>query len=181
MPNLIKKLVTAEYTPAFKDAGGMLIVSMAGLTVAEVEALRGTLDNGEVKFRMVKNSLARRVLSDTGYTFGDETLTGNIAIAWGTVEGTIHAAKVVHGSDLRKDGKLAVRAGVLEGSVLSEADAKGLADVPDQDTLRAMLVGLLQAPARGLATSLAALPSGIARVLQAHADQGEAGAEAEAS
>ena len=74
MPNLIKKLVTAEYTPAFKNAGGMLIVSMAGLSVAEVEALRGTLDNGDMQFRMVKNSLARRVLIDTGYTFDDDVL-----------------------------------------------------------------------------------------------------------
>lgn len=178
MPNLIKKLVTAEYTPAFKDAGGLLIVSMAGLTVAEVETLRGTLDNGEVKFRMVKNSLARRALSDTGYTFDDGVLSGNVAIAWGSVEGTIHAAKVVHQSDLRKDGKLVVRAGMLEGNVLSEADAKALADVPDQHTLRGMLVGLIQGPARGLAATLAALPSGLARVLQAHADQGEGEAEA---
>ncbi len=181
MPNLIKKLVTAEYTPAFKAAEGMLIVSMAGLTVAEVEALRGNLDNGEMKFRMVKNSLARRVLSDTGYAFGEDVLSGNIAIAWGSVEGTINAAKVVRDSDLRKDGKLNVRAGVLEGNVLSESDAKALADVPDQDTLRSMIVGLIQGPARGIAASLAAVPSGLARVLQAHADQGDDQPEAEAS
>jgi len=174
MPNLIKRLLTAEYTPAFENAGGMLIVSMAGLTVAEVEALRGTLDNGDLQFRMVKNSLARRVLSDSGYTFGDDVLAGNIAIAWGTVEGTIHAAKVVHDSEMRKAGKLTVRAGVLEGSVLSEADAKALANVPDQHTLRGMLVGLLQSPARGLAATLAALPGGFARVVKAHADQGDA-------
>ena len=175
MPNLIKKLVTAEYTPAFENAGGMLIVSMSGLTVAETEALRGTLDNGELQFRMVKNSLAKRVLHDTGYEVGDDVLAGNIAIAWGSAESAIHAAKVVQDSPMRKDGKLTVRAGVLEGSLLSEADAKALADIPDQDSLRASLVGLLQGPARGIASMLSAVPGSVARVLDAHAASGAEG------
>lgn len=173
MPNLIKKLVTAEYKPAFEGAGGMLIVSMAGLTVEESGSLRGSLDNGDLQFKMVKNSLARRVLTESGYEFGDDVLEGNIAIAWGSAESAIHAAKVVSGSKMCKDGRLTVRAGVLDGSVLNESDARALAKVPDKDTLRAQLVGLLQGPARGLAATLAATPGAIARVLQAHADQGD--------
>ena len=171
MPNLIKRLVTAEYKPAFENAGGMLIVSMSGISVAEVEVLRGALDDGDLKFKMVKNSLAKRVLSETGYELAPDVLVGNIAIAWGSAESTIHAAKIVHGSEVRKAGKLTVRAGVLEGSLLSEADAKALADIPDKDALRSQIVGLLQGPARGLAATLAALPSGLARVLDAHASQ----------
>ena len=36
---------------------------MAGLTVAETEVLRSALDEGGASLRMIKNSLARRVLS----------------------------------------------------------------------------------------------------------------------
>lgn len=187
MPNVVKKLVTAQYEDTFQQAEGLILVSLAGLTVAETESLRATLDQNGAGLRMVKNSLARRVLAAQGYEFSDEALAGNVAIAYGSAEATITAAKVFAKSDLKKAGKVSLRAGVLEGNALSPADAEALADVPDKDTLRAQLVGVIQAPLRGLAASLAALPGGLARVLQAHVDaaggaQGEGGAaEAEAA
>jgi large subunit ribosomal protein L10 len=172
MPNVVKKLVTREYTGRVSDAEGILLVSMAGLTVAETEVLRAALDEGGASLRMVKNSLARRVLSEAGFEFGDETLSGNVAMATGTTEATITAAKIFTKSPLKKDGKLELRAGVLDGSPLSAADALALADVPDKDTLRAQLVGAIQGPMRALASTLAAVPGGLARVLQARVDQG---------
>ena len=48
-----------------------------------------------------------------------------------------------------------------------------LADVPDQDTLRAMMLGVISGPARSLASVIAAPGSALARVIQAHADTGE--------
>ena len=49
------------------------------------------------------------------------------------------------------------------------------ADIPDQDSLRASLVGLLQGPARGIASMLSAVPGSVARVLDAHAASGAEG------
>ena len=170
MPNVVKKLVTARYEQTFQRAEGLLLVSLAGLTVAESEALRATLDEKGAGLSMVKNSLARRVLADKGYEFDGEVLSGNVAIAYGSTEATITAAKVFSKSELKKAGKVALRAGVLEGNALSPEDAEALAEVPDKDTLRAQLVGVIQAPLRGLAASLAAVPGGLARVVQAHVD-----------
>jgi ribosomal protein L10 len=56
-----------------------------------------------------------------------------------------------------------------------------LADVPDKQTLRAQLLGVLQGPARGLASVLNALPSGVARVLQARVDAAGPAEEAPAA
>ena len=64
---------------------------------------------------------------------------------------------------------------------LDAADAVALADVPDKQTLRAQLLGVLQGPARGLATVLDALPSGVARVLQARVDAAGPAEEAPAA
>jgi len=172
MPNVVKRLVTREYTSCVSEAEGILLVSMAGLTVHETEALRAAIDEGGASLRMVKNSLARRVLSEAGYEFGDEVLAGNVAMATGSAEATIAAAKILAQSDPKKKGLIEFRAGVLEGNALSAADAGALADVPDKDTLRAQLVGVIQGPMRGLVMALGALPSGVARVLQARVDQG---------
>lgn len=174
MPNVVKRLVSAQYEASFGKAEGLLFVSMAGLTVEESEVLRGALHQSGAGLCLVKNSLAQRVLEAKGFEFGADVLAGNVAIAYGSTEATIAAAKIVSKSELAKAGKLALRAGVLEGNQLKAADAKALANVPDKQTLRAQLAGVLQAPLRGLAATLAGVPGGLARVLQARADQAAA-------
>jgi len=111
------------------------------------------------------------VLKQQGYEFPDNAITGNIGIAYGSAEAAIHAAKLIVTPEARKAGKLKLTAGVFDGSVLGARDAAALADVPDQDTLRAQLVGLIQGPSRSLASLIQAVPSGMARVLQARADK----------
>lgn len=171
MPNLLKQLVTREYTREFKGAEGMLVVSMDRVTVHELEKLRGDFAKGGARLRMVRNSLARRVLAERGVEFGADVLVGNVGIIYGTAEAVIHAAKTLDTPEMKKSGKLPLRAGLLEGQVLSAADAKALAGVPDKNTIRAKLVGLLVAPSRGLVTVLQANNAGLARLLQARIDK----------
>ena len=174
MPNLVNKMVVRELTDELKDVEGMIVFSMTGLTVAENEELRDALADKGVRLRMVRNSLARLALTENGLELPDEVFSGNLAMTFGTPEETIQAAKVVQGSTLfKKDGKLAFRAGLLEGSVLPAEEARALADLPDRDTLNAMLLGVISGPARQLVGVVNALPSGLARVLQAHADSSE--------
>ncbi len=171
MPNLVNRLVLQELTDDFKEADGMLVVSFAGLTVKESEGLRNQMAQKGAKFRMVRNSLALRVLHERGLKLDGAHLTGNTAIAYGTSEAAVHAAKVLTSADVRKAGKVKVRAGVLEGTLLTAADAAAMADVPDRDTLNSRILGCISGPARGLAVVLSAVPSSLVRVLKARADK----------
>ncbi len=171
MPNLVNRLVSEEYQVAIKESEGLLIVSLGGLSVSESEALRASLDEGGARLRMVRNSLAQRVLSDSGYELGADVFAGNVAIAYGSAEAAIQAAKVLTAPEVRQAGKVQVRAAVLEDRLLSAEDATALAGVPDKNTLRSKIVGCLQGPLRGLAVALNANQGALARVLQAHADQ----------
>jgi large subunit ribosomal protein L10 len=170
MPNLVNTLVASEYTRLFGQADGLLIISAAGLTVAETEALRIRLDECGARMRMIRNSLAHRALAERGFEFPPETFLGNVCVVHGTTEATIHAAKVMTSPEVKKAGKITVRGALFDGAQLGAADAQALAGVPDKLTLRAQLLGVLQGPARGLVSLIHALPSGLARVLQAHVD-----------
>jgi len=172
MPNLVNQLISKELTSELKGADGMLLVSFGGLSVVESEDLRDKLAEQNVSFRMVKNSIAVRVFADCGYEFQDGTFEGNVGVAYGATEAAIHAAKVFTEKSVKKAGKVKVKAGIMEGSVLGPKDAVQLADVPDRDTLRAMMLGVISGPARQLVGVINAVPSGLARVLQAHADKG---------
>lgn len=174
MPNLVNRLVFAELERELGRAEGMVLVSFGGLTVKETESLRNQLASKGAELRMVRNSLARRVLANRGFELDAKSLEGNVAIAYGAPEAAIHAAKIFTSAEVKKVGKVQIRAGVLEGNLLSPSDSAALANVPDRNTLNSKILGCLSGPARGLATVLAATPSGLARVLKARVDQLEA-------
>lgn len=173
MPNIINQMVSADLAGMLDGADGMLFVTYAGLTVAEDEALRSKLNGHGLRMRMVRNSLLRRLLAEQGVELDGAALQGNTGmVACGTEE-LINAAKSFSDEDfkaLRKDGKLAIKAAFFEGEVMGSDDAKALANLPDRDTVNAMLLGVISGPARGLASVINAVPSGLARVLQAHID-----------
>jgi large subunit ribosomal protein L10 len=171
MPNLVNRLVVQELTNEFQGADGMLVVSFAGLTVKESEGLRGDLAKKGVQLRMVRNSLAQRVLREKGFELTPRMLAGNTAIAYGKTESAIHAAKILTSPEVKKAGKVQIRAGVLEGRLLEASDAESLAGVPDRPTLQAKILGCLIGPSSGIVGTLNAVPSGLVRVLQARADQ----------
>lgn len=171
MPNLVNKMVVAELEEEFKDVDGMVLVSFGGLTVEENENLREKLAEKNVSFRMVRNTLARRVLAERNIVFPeDDALKGNTGIAYGDAEAAIDAAKVFSEKDVKKAGKVQFKGGVLDGETLDANSAKALADLPDRDTLHSQLLGVISGPARGLATVINQVPSSIARVIQAHVD-----------
>ncbi len=170
MPNLVNELIVRELTDEFGAAEGLLLVAFGGLTVKETEKVRGELADKGVKFRLVRNNLARRVLKEQGLEFPEEALLGNTGIAYGDAEAPILAAKILTEKELKKTGKVTLKASLLEGQVLDAVKTTALADIPDRESLYAMLLGVISGPARSLAGVLNAVPSATARVLQARAD-----------
>ena len=102
MPNIVNKMVVRELTSEFKDAEGILAMSFGGLTVKRTEELRGQLAEKGVRFRMVRNSLCRRVLADRGVELQPGTLKGNTGLAYGDIEAIIGAAKVFADKEVKK-------------------------------------------------------------------------------
>lgn len=174
MPNLINEIIVRQLSDEFARAEGMVIVSLSGLTVEDTETLRNSLAESGVRLRMVRNRLAVRALRSRGLEPSDELFAGNVACAWGSTEDTVAIAKVVAKAvkrvDPKKKAKVAFRGGFFEGNLLDERSAAALADLPGKNELRAMLLGLLNGPARSIATLVAAPGSSIARVVKAHID-----------
>lgn len=181
MPNIINEMVSRDLAGMLDGAEGMLFVTYAGLTVKEDEALRTKLNEHGLSLRMVRNSLLRRLLAEQGVELDAEALAGNTGMVACSTEELINAAKAFTDDDfkaLRKAGKLAIKAAYFEGETMGSDDAAALAALPDRDTVNAMLLGVISGPARGLASVINAVPSGLARVLQAHIDQEGGGDDA---
>jgi len=174
-PNLVNRLVFRELAAELEGAEGLIVVSWDALVAKENEGLRNKLAAKGGKLTLVRNSLARLVLRQRGFEVGDEVLSGNTAIAYGSAEAVVHAAKLFTAADVKKAGKVKLRAAVLEGRLLDAADAIALADVPDKKTLQAQLVGCIAGPSRSLVTLMSQVPSSLVRALQARAGELEKG------
>ncbi len=172
MPNLVNNLISTEYQGLLAKAEGVIVISLGRVTVKELEPLRNKLAKEGVRVRMVRTSLLRRALAERGFEVTPAMLAGNTGIAYGSLEGTIAAAKLLTSPEVKKPGKIELRGAIFDGALLGPKDALALADLPDKQTLRGRLVGCIVGPLRGLVTTLNALPSGTARVLQAKADKG---------
>jgi large subunit ribosomal protein L10 len=171
MPNLVNRLVLRDLTRDVSGSEGLILVSYGGLNAVENETLRDKLAEKGCELVMVRNSLARLALSQKGFELGDDVLKGNTAIAFGSSEAVLHAAKTFQSPETKKINKVTVRAGVLEGRLLSAAEVGELAGVPDRPTLQAKLLSAMSGPSRGLVGALNAVPSTLVRLLQARADQ----------
>lgn len=170
MPSIVNQLALADLNEFVAGGDSAVIVSLAGLDMPENEALRDKLAESGVRLRMVPNKLARRAFAGVGLEFPEEVFKGNIGVAVGGPEDAIAAAKAFTQPEVKKLGKVTVRAAALEKDVLDAANAVALAEVPDQDTLRSKILGCLSGPAQQLVALTAAPGGALARVLQAKVD-----------
>lgn len=160
----------------FADAGAVVVTHYLGLTVQELEDLRGRLRKEGATLKVVKNTLAQKAMDGMAGEAGDALFSGPVAIAY--APDPVSAAKVA--TDYAKSNeKLIVIGAVMGASVLDAKGVGALATLPSLDQLRGQLVGLIASPATRLATVLNAPGSGLARVVGAYAAKdGDAPAEA---
>jgi large subunit ribosomal protein L10 len=149
------------------DVACVVVTHQSGLSVAEVTQLRQQIRGAGASFRVTKNRLAKRALAGTAFEPLLSFFTGPTAIAFS--RDPVAAAKVVVEYANRND-KLTIIGGGLAGQQIDAAGIKELARLPSLDELRGRLIGLIQAPATGLARVLQAPAGQVARVFAAYAE-----------
>ena len=149
----------------FDGAGAVVVTHYMGLTVAELNDLRGRLRKEGAGFKVVKNRLAQNALvgSSDGIT---ALFKGPVGIAYAA--DPVSAAKI--STQYAKDNdKFSIVGGFMGEVILDAKGIDALAKLPSLDQIRATLVGLIQAPATRIAGVVAAPAAQLARVLNAYA------------
>src|SRR4029453_2177961 len=98
------------------------------------------------RFTVVKNTLTRRAAEEAGTTEVFDLIDGPTAIAFLEADGDPVAAAKVRNEAARANDVLVIRGGLLEGTVVGDAEIKRLATLPAAEVLRAQLAGALVAP-----------------------------------
>jgi large subunit ribosomal protein L10 len=188
-PRPEKVAVVDEVRQRFAESDAALLTEYRGLDVAAMGELRRALRAAGGDYKIYKNTLVRFATRDLGLEI-DEMLTGPTAIAFVPRAG--EGDPVVVAKALRDFARghpaLVLKGGVLGDRILTEAEARALAEVAPREELLAQLAGLMAAPMQQFAGLLQAVPQKFAYALAALVEAGgpsgaptgeaEAGAEA---
>lgn len=151
----VKKQIVDEIAGKLKESKSTIVVDYRGLTVSEVTELRKELREAGVEFKVYKNSMTRRAAEAAELADLNTSLTGPNAIAFST-EDVVAPAKILN-EFAKKHEALEIKAGVVEGNIVTVEEIKALADLPSREGLLSMLLSVLQAPIRNFALAAKAV------------------------
>jgi len=163
-----KKAVVAEVSTQLAKAKAIIIAEYRGLEVGHMTQLRTKARQSGVYFRVLKNSLARRVVADTPFAELSKHMVGPLAYCIGS--DPVAAAKVLHEFAEGND-KFVIKAGAMANLVMSEKDVANLATMLSREELLSKLLGTMQAPIVNFVRTLNEVPTKFARGLAAVRDQ----------
>ena len=156
MPNskvlAAKQSIVEELKERLSVAQAGVIVDYRGITVEEDTALRKSMREANVDYRVVKNTLLNFAVKGTEYEAIAPYLEGPTAIAIG-VEDPIAPAKVL-GDFIEKAKKVTIKTGFIDGRVVDVAEIEKISKLPSKEELLAKAFGSMKAPITNLARVL---------------------------
>ena len=148
----LKSGLVNDYAAKFKEAAALVVVDYRGLSVEQVTELRRNLRAEGVEFKVLKNNISRRAITEAGYEGLASEFVGPTAVAYSS-DDVIAPARVLY-TFAKENEALELKAGFIEGEVATNAQVMELATLPSRDGLLSMLLSVLQAPMRNMAYAL---------------------------
>lgn len=160
-----------EIKEKIEKAQSVVLVDYRGLNVAELTELRKNFREAGVDYKVYKNTMMRFAFKDSGLEEFNEFLKGPSAVAFG-YEDPVAPAKI-SAEFAKKNDKLEIKAGIVDGKVINVEEIKNLAELPPREVLVAQALGGFNAPIQGFANVLNGTIRGLAIVLNAIAEEKE--------
>ena len=173
-----KAAVIEEVAAQISEAEAVFAVDYRGISVPQAAELRTKLRDADASFRVVKNTLTERAAEKAGAEGLKELLEGPTAMTF--VRGDAAAAAKALRDFRRATQLLEFKGGWMNGASLTPEAIDAIAQLPSRDVLYGRLVGMVASPLTGLVSAMGGLIGGLARQLQAMADQGLVGGDAPA-
>lgn len=147
MPTEKKTETISELETKIGEAPLMILADYRGLTVADLQGLRGQLRSVGAEFRVAKNTLTRIAANNRGITDLDATLEGPTALVF-TGTDIVGPAKII-GDFARLSRILTVKAALLEGKAVAASQVETIASLPPKEEMIATIIGALDSPLSG--------------------------------
>lgn len=164
-----KRELVAQYLDWLNRSQALILTQYTGLTMKEIDDLRGKVREAGGEFHIVKNTLGKVAFEQAGLEFPGEFLEGSTAVVF-AFRDVAEIVKLVT-DYARTSESVKIKGGILDRRAISSESVKTLAELPPLPVLRAQLLGTIMAPASKLARTLAEPARQLAAVFQSYADK----------
>jgi large subunit ribosomal protein L10 len=173
MPTLSeKKAVVEEITEKLSNSNAVYIANYSNMSVSDMGNLRGKFREGNVLFKVYKNTLIKRAMDDLG---GYDDLYPHLVEQNGFafVDEELAAPAKVLKDFIKENNKPKFKAALIDGDYYDEDQLDALAAMKSKSEVIGDIVGLLMAPISNVVSGLQAQGSNIAGALQTIAEKEE--------
>lgn len=167
-----KKQAVEDATENLSKAGAVYIANYSGMSVGEINNLRGEFFKGDITFKVYKNTLIKRAMDEVG---GYEDLYPHLVEQNGFafVEEEFAAPAKVIKKFYEEKKKPKFKAAIIDGDYYGEEQLDALAAMKSKTEVIGDIVGLLLAPVSNVVSALQAPGKNIAGTLETIAEKGE--------
>lgn len=160
-----KKQLVEEIKEKFSNAKTLAFVDYRGINVEEDTAMRRAFRAQGCEYKVYKNRLMLKALTDLGINCSPSYFEGSTAVAIG-YDDEVAPAKILSDT-IDKIKKMTIKFGVLNGAPVSAEEINALAKLPSKEELIAKLLGTLNNTASSLCRVLVAPTRGLVVALNA--------------
>lgn len=147
-----KKKLVEELVEKFNKSKLVILADYKSINVEEVTKMRADLKKANADYKVAKNLLIKFAAKESNLEELEQYLHGQTAVIF-SYEDYVEPAKVVYDFTKQKES-YTIKAGVLDGKVVSIEQIIKLAQLPSKHTLQAQLATALLANIRNLAVVL---------------------------
>ena len=148
-----KKNYISEMETQFQNNEAVMVTHYQGLTMSQLDELRGQMREHGIKFTITKNRITKIALEKTKCKELSNLFTGATAVAFSN--DAIISARILS-KFAKTNENLKLLGGIMGNEVLDQAAVQNVANLPTLDEARANLVGILATPASKLVSILLA-------------------------
>lgn len=154
----------------FAQAAPFIVVAeYRGTKVSAINQFRRDLEKNGMRYKVIKNTLARKAFGDAGVPGFDKSLKGMTGVVFSGPD-AIGSAKVL--KDLLKTlPTIAVRAGFFDGTTMAADCVATVASLPSREDILAQLLATLQEGPRQLASVIQAPGRDLVQLLKNYEDK----------
>ncbi|RPJ46505.1 MAG: 50S ribosomal protein L10 [Candidatus Latescibacterota bacterium] len=162
MPTPKKVETVATLKRKLDGAQGVVLADFTGLTVEGISRLRREFRKSGSEFYVIKNTLGKIAARDMQMG-GLEKFLDHGPTGWAvTTADPTSPAKILMDFARTNNNIPAVKGGYIDGAVLNAEEIKRVANLPPKAVLVAQIMGLVNAPIRGVASTVYAVMASLA-------------------
>ena len=148
-----KKNYISEMETQFQNNKAVMVTHYQGLTMSQLDELRGQMREHGIKFTITKNRITKIALEKTKCKDLSNLFTGATAVAFS--DDAIISARILS-KFAKTNESLKLLGGIMGNEVLDQVAVQNVANLPTLDEARANIVGILATPASKLVSILLA-------------------------